>query len=120
MKKFLKSLSFATKGIALATKQSNFKIQLLVASLTVFLGVFFQITASEWCMVLLCIGLVLSMETINTALEYLVDFVSPEFHKTAGAIKDIAAGAVLISSIISVIIGAIVFYKYIIALLTTI
>jgi diacylglycerol kinase (ATP) len=83
-------------------------------------GFYFNICGTEWLILLLCIGLVLSLETINTAIEYLVDFVEPNQNSKAGAIKDLSSAAVLIASIISVIIGIMIFGKYILALLTTV
>ncbi len=117
MNKLFKSFGFALKGIKISLHQRNFKIQLTYALLAICLGVFFGITSSEWCAILVCCSLVLSLEAINTAIEHLVNFVSPEFNPKAGIIKDISAGAVLISAIISVVIGFIIYTKYVLALL---
>ncbi len=89
------------------------KVLLVCALLTVLAGWFFQITTQEWCIILMCIGAVLSLETINTAIEGLVDLVQPTQHPVAGKVKDLAAGAVLLASVISFICGALVFWKYI-------
>jgi diacylglycerol kinase (ATP) len=75
----------------------------------VALGVFLELDALEWALVLMQIGLVWAAETFNTALEKLVDLVSPEYHPLAGKVKDIAAGAVLIVSLMSVAVGGIIF-----------
>jgi diacylglycerol kinase len=117
MKKLLKSFSFAIKGIQISLRQRNFRIQIAAGITALCMGSFFNITGMEWCIVLLCISLVLSLEMSNTALEHLVDFVHPQYHKTAEIIKDVAAGAVLLSSIISSVIGMIIFGKYFLALL---
>jgi diacylglycerol kinase (ATP) len=74
---------------------------------------YYHITTTEWCIVLLCFGLVLSAEAFNTAIERLVNLVSPDFHPIAGDVKDVAAGAVLICAIASAIIGCIIFIPYI-------
>jgi diacylglycerol kinase (ATP) len=66
----------------------------------------------EWCVVLLCFGLVMAAEAFNTAIERLVNLVSPDFHPLAGDVKDVAAGAVLICAIVAAIIGLIVFIPY--------
>jgi diacylglycerol kinase len=75
-------------------------------------GFYLSIQPIEWCIILMCISLVISLELINTAVENLVDLVTLERKPLAGKIKDIAAGAVLIASAISLIIGIIVFRKY--------
>ncbi len=96
--------------------QLNLKIHLAVAVAVVIAGFYFQITAVEWSVVLLCIALVIGLEMINSALEGLVDLVTRERLPLAGKIKDIAAGAVLFVALISVAIGVIIFGKYIVQL----
>lgn len=85
------------------------KIHVGVAVLVLGLGYVLKISSVEWITVVLCIGLVFSAEMFNTALEILVDKVSPQKDPIAGKIKDISAGAVLIAAIISVIVGVIIF-----------
>jgi diacylglycerol kinase len=110
MKPFFGSLSFAVNGIKLLfSTQKNARYQLCVAISVSALGWFFHLSAIEWMIVCGCIGLVLFAEGVNTALEYLVDFVSPQYHTKAGQIKDLAAGSVLILSIFAIIIGCILF-----------
>ncbi len=110
MKKRLKSFSFALKGIISAfSTEPNMKIHGIIALLVVIFGILFQISINEWLLCLLCFGLVFGLELINTSLENIVDFVSPEIHPTAGKIKDLAAGAVLISALFSASIGLIIF-----------
>jgi diacylglycerol kinase (ATP) len=92
----------------------NFIIQLLIAILVISAGIYFQITTYEWTTILICVGGVLSAEIFNTAIEKMVDHLSPEKNKYAGEIKDLAAGAVLLFSIITAIIGIIIFYPYLI------
>ena len=75
------------------------KIHVGVAVLAVGFGFVLQISSVEWIAVIICIGLVFSAEMINTALEILVDKVSPQKDPVAGKIKDISAGAVLIAAI---------------------
>ena len=77
-----------------------------------FGGIHFGITSTEWCIVILCFGIVLAAEGFNTAIERLVDLVSPDYHPIAGAVKDIAAGAVLLCAIASAIVGTIIFLPY--------
>ena len=114
MTKFFKGFRYAFAGIAHAIKgQLNIKIHLLVAALVTALGFYFRVTSTEWCVLILTITLVLSLELVNTAIENLVDLVSPNQHSLAGKIKDIAAGAVLIAAMSAAIIGIIIFYKYV-------
>ena len=115
MKNFFRSFVYAMKGISVSFgKERNLKIQLGVAILAVGAGFYCNITDSEWVAVILIIGLVLSLEMINTAIENLVNLVTLEQNPLAGKIKDIAAGAVLLASIVAVVIGIIIFRKYLI------
>src|SRR5688500_7793276 len=108
MKEFFKSFIYAIQGIhASLREQRNLKVQILVALLTVGAGFYFNISAIEWCLILLTIGLVIGLEMINTAIESLVDLVTHEWKPLAGKVKDMAAGAVLAASIIAVIVGVI-------------
>jgi diacylglycerol kinase len=113
MREFLKSFIYALHGIWLGLwDQRNLKFQCAVAIVVVGAGFYLSIQPIEWCIILMCISLVISLELINTAVENLVDLVTLERKPLAGKIKDIAAGAVLIASAISLIIGVIVFRKY--------
>jgi diacylglycerol kinase len=78
-----------------------------------------EISRTDWLAVVLAIGLVLVAEATNTALEELVNFVSPEYHKQAGIVKDVAAGAVLLAAIIALVVGLLVFIPPIVALIYT-
>lgn len=116
MKRLLKSFVYAWQGIrSVFGSESNMKIHALVAALIVFMGFAFWISPFEWIAIIICIGLVFSAEMFNTALETLTDKVSPEKNKLAGKVKDIAAGAVLIAAIISVIVGLIIFLPKLLA-----
>jgi diacylglycerol kinase len=117
MNSFFKSFGYAFKGIKVALSQRNLKIHVCSAAIVILLGFFFQITTIEWCIISLCIALVIALEMINTAIEYLVDLVSPQFNDKAGKIKDITAGAVLVVSISALLCGILIFRKYIVALL---
>jgi diacylglycerol kinase len=113
MLRFFKSFGYAINGFRFSLReQLNIKIQIAVAIMVVALAFYFDVSRIEWIVLLLCIALVLSLEMINTALEDMVDLVSPQYNPIAGKIKDIAAASVLLSSIIAAIIGAIVFYPY--------
>jgi diacylglycerol kinase len=115
MKSFFESFVYAVKGILSGINdQRNLKFQLGVAIIVVMAGFYLSIAALEWCILLLCIALVIGLELVNTALENLVDLVTRERNPLAGKVKDIAAGAVLVVSIITVIIGLIIFRKYLV------
>jgi diacylglycerol kinase len=117
MNSFLKSFGYAIKGIQLSLMGRNKKVLVACALITIILGFVFKITITEWCIILICIGVTLSLEMINTAIECLVNLVEPNYNPKAGAIKDLAAGAVLVFSIISALIGIMIFGKYILDLL---
>lgn len=89
--------------------QQNVWIHIVVSCLVMVAGIFARLTAVEWCIIVLTISLVLAMEIMNTAIEKLVDFVSPGFHEQAGLIKDISAAAVLLAAAGAVIAGLIIF-----------
>jgi diacylglycerol kinase len=114
MSALIKSFGYAWKGIAVAIReQRNLRIHLSITLLVIVAGFYFHITTVEWCILLLCIGLVTGLEMINSSIENLVDLVTREHKPLAGKVKDIAAGAVLMVSVISVIIGLIIFLPYI-------
>ncbi|MEJ1237729.1 diacylglycerol kinase family protein [Chryseolinea sp. T2] len=114
MKYFFRSFVYAVNGIwSGVTDQLNLKVQIGVAIVVIGAGFYYAITPMEWCVILLCIGLVLGLEMMNSAIESLVDLVTLERNPLAGKIKDIAAGAVLLVSLISVVIGVLVFRKYV-------
>ncbi len=118
MKKLLLSFGFAFKGIAFATKtQLNFRIHLGAMFLAIVLGFCLNLSADEWKWVSLCIALVLTAELMNTSLETLTDLVSPGFHPKAGMIKDMAAAAVLITAVFSLVIAFIIFLPKILLLI---
>ncbi len=117
MKSFADSVKFALKGLRAAWSGKNFRIQVAVACVVVVCGAAFSITPTEWLVVLLLVGMVLSAELMNSALEQLVDLISPEFHPVAGRVKDLAAGAVLLLAIISAIAGVVIFLPYLRTLL---
>lgn len=110
MRRLIKSFGYALSGIAYTVKtQMNFQIHLLAMVLVGIAGWYLQLSGSEWLWIVLAIGLVLVAELLNTAIELLVDLVSPDFNVQAGKVKDVAAGAVIVAALISVIIAAIIF-----------
>jgi diacylglycerol kinase len=115
VRKFFKSFIYAFQGLRASLRvQRNLKVQILIALITIGAGFYFEIASWEWSVILITIGLVIGLEMINTAIELLVDLVTRERKPQAGKIKEIAAGAVLVVSVIAVIIGVIVFRKYLV------
>ena len=109
-KKLIRSFGYAIKGIkSVVSTETNMQIHLIIGLLVIICGFLFSISLTEWMLCLICFGLVIGMEMINTAIEKVVDLVSPESHPLAGLAKDIAAGAVLICAFISVVVGLSIF-----------
>lgn len=114
IKKRFKSFTYAWKGIgSFIRKEHNAWIHLVITVAVIICGFMFHITTSEWIAIILCIGLVFAAEAFNTAIERLVNLVSPRQNNTAGDVKDIAAGAVLICAITAAIVGFIIFIPHI-------
>jgi len=112
MKKFLKSFKYALNGIrSSVSSERNIKIHFAAFFTVVVLGILLEIQKLEMIAVLLICAAVISLEMTNTAIERFVDAVSPEFNEKMGLVKDIMAGAVLFLSIISVVIGILIFWK---------
>lgn len=121
--KFLKrlyiSFGYGFNGIFhVLKKEEHLKIHVVISLLVIIAGFCFKISPMEWMIIVLCIGLVISAELMNTAIERLSDIVNPNHNPNIGLVKDIAAGAVIITAIISVIIGMLIFLPKIIDLLT--
>ena len=113
LQKQLRSFGYAWKGIqSCVGKEQNLSFHLIAAMAVIIAGIVLRITRTEWIMVVMCIGTVIAAELFNTAIEKLVDLVSPERHPVAGRVKDIAAGAVLICAVAAAIIGLIIFIPY--------
>lgn len=110
-----KSFSHAGRGILVFIKTThNAWIHLFVLVLAIGFGFYFEITMIEWMMLVLAGGFVLVAEAFNTAIEIDINLTSPEYHPYARDIKDVAAGAVLISAIIALIIGVFIFGHYLV------
>ena len=110
MKAFIKRVGYALAGWRhFFASEANGQIQAVVAILVVIAGGILGISAQEWLWVLLCIGLVIGLEMVNTALETLANRLHPEQHPAIKVVKDVAAGAVLWAAAISVIVGGVIF-----------
>jgi len=107
---FRHSLRCALAGVACALHtQANMRFHLLAAVLVLLAGAFFRLPPGDFALLVLAIFLVLTAEMFNTAVEKTVDLVTDEYHPLARAAKDVAAGAVLLAALGSVIIGLLVF-----------
>jgi diacylglycerol kinase (ATP) len=106
----LKSVTFAVKGaIKLIATEHSIMVQFSLAILMSIAGFYFNITKTEWLFQILSIGLVMSIEGLNTAVEKVADFIHPDYHERIGFIKDISAGAVLFAAVTAIIIGLIIY-----------
>jgi diacylglycerol kinase (ATP) len=106
----LKSVRFSLHGIwLLVTTETNIKIQLIIAIITVVLGFYFNISAIEWLIQTMMIAIVLVAESLNTGIEKLSDIVHSDYHEKIKVVKDISAGAVGIAAIISLFVGGIIY-----------
>ena len=113
----VKSFGYAASGVVQAGSERNFKVD-VVAAVAVFAAcALLQVPAWGWAVVAMCVGVQLAMETVNTAIEAIVDLASPEIHPLAKRAKDCAAGAALITACASVVVGLIVFVPALLALL---
>ena len=106
----VKSVGYAFKGMLILIRtEASIQLQLFIAIVVTIAGFYFEISKTEWLIQITLIGLVMSIEGINTAIEYIADFIHPDHHPKIGLIKDIAAGAVFIASISAVIIAGLIY-----------
>ena len=112
------SFKYAYDGVREAIlNEPNFRIHLIISIITLIAAVIFRFTKYEWLTLLFTISFVLILELINTSLEAIVDLVSPERKNRAKVAKDVAAAAVLLAAVISIIVGVVLFSSKIIPLL---
>lgn len=106
----LKSFKYAVNGLwILVRDEPNSRIHVIAAAVAIFFGFYFQLNNHEWMAIIFAIGLVLLTEIMNTAIENVADFISPKYDVRIKRIKDLAASGVLVSAIVAVAIGLIVF-----------
>lgn len=109
----LRSFVFACKGLlTMLREEHNAWVHLLATVSVCLIGVHFGLTNYEWCWIVLAVVAVWTAEAINTAFEFLADVASPNFHPMVEKAKDVAAGAVLITSLGALIIGVLIFGQY--------
>ena len=109
----IRSLKCAFNGIkVMIASQQNAWIHAAATIIVVIFGIHFGLTKSEWCWIILAAIIVWTAEALNTAFEFLTDVASPKFHPLAAKAKDVAAGAVLITAVGSIVIGLLIFAPY--------
>ncbi|MEE1045326.1 MAG: diacylglycerol kinase family protein [Olegusella sp.] len=107
---FRRSFLFAIQGFRTAVRQErNIKVMLAGGAVAVVAGLIIGLDLMSWAIVTLCCGVVISSELVNTAIETVVDLVSPEFHPLAGRAKDIAAASELVLCVAVGIVGLLVY-----------
>lgn len=113
----LKSFGFAYEGIKTEFKKGrNFRIQIMIGMLATAMGLVLGISTQEWIVLILLIAIVLILELVNTAIEEIINIVSPEIRPEAKIAKDVSAGAVLIASVAAILIGVTLFLPKILSL----
>ena len=106
----LKSMGFALQGaIKLITTEHSVMVQFSLGILVSIAGFIFNISHEEWLVQTLAIGLILSVEGLNTAVEKIADFIHPDYHERIGFIKDIAAGAVFFAAMTAIALGLMIY-----------
>jgi len=109
----LRSFGHAIRGIGVLLRtQPNARIHAAATILVIVAGVLIGISRIEWALIALAVAIVWAAEALNTAIEFLVDLVSPDLHPLAAKAKDVAAGAVLVAALGSAIVGVMVFGPY--------
>ncbi len=110
----LASFGHALRGLRVLVSQPNARIHCVVAVAVMTLGGWLGVSAMEWVALVLAMALVMGAEALNTALEYVVDLASPEWHTLARDAKDVAAAAVLVCSIGAAVVGVVVLGPYLV------
>ena len=114
----IRSFRHATVGILRMIRcQHNAWIHAAATLVVLTVAFLLHISATDWCSIILAISIVWTAEALNTAFEFLADVASPEFHPLVRDAKDVAAGAVLITAIAAAVIGAIIFWPYVVRLI---
>jgi undecaprenol kinase len=116
--RLFKSFNYAFRGLFKTFREEqNLQIQSMVGIIIVALGFIFQIKSTEWCLIISVIFLVILMEMINSAVERIADALKPRIHTYVKELKDIMAAVVMLSTILAVIVGLIIFVPYILRFL---
>ncbi len=115
MLRLLKSFIYAFRGLKKAfCEEQNLRVQAIIGIITTIAGFILKIKPLEWCLLIFAVFLVILMEMLNSAVERMADVLKPRIHEYVKEIKDIMAAAVLLSGILAIIIGLIIFIPYVI------
>ena len=115
--KLRKSLQYALRGIGVVfAAEQSFRIQAVCALAVILLAAWFGVTSQEWIILVLMIGMVLSLEIMNSIFERMVDLFKPRIHPIVRDVKDMMAATVLVISFLALFVGAVIFYPHVIAL----
>jgi diacylglycerol kinase (ATP) len=107
----IKSVTYSVIGAyKLVTSEHSIMVQFFIGLAVTAAGFYFDISATEWMLQTLAIGMVMAVEGANTAIEKICDFIHPEFHLKIGFIKDIASGAVFFAAVAAIVVGSIIYY----------
>ena len=117
LRRLIQSFTYARRGFAkIFWEEQNLRIQTVAGTVMIASALLCGINRPEWCLLILTIGLVILTEIANSAVERITDVLKPRLNDYVKEIKDIAAAAVMLSSLVSVIIGLIIFWPYLAAL----
>ena len=117
IKKFINSFSYPIRGLKYAYRnEQNLTVDVGISILVAIAGFIFKLNSTEWVVVALTIGAVISLELVNTAIEAAIDMVTEEYHPLAKVAKDTSAAAVFIIAIVAAIVGLIIFLPKVISL----
>lgn len=105
------SFRYAFAGLGRLVKERNFLIHLIISIFTVVAGMICRLSLTEWCVIILCFGMVLAAEGLNTAIEILADRVCQEKDESIGRVKDVAAAAVLLAAVSAAGAGLLIFLR---------
>ena len=107
-------IGFANQGIRFFfSNERNGQIQLAISILVIAFGIHYDISRTEWCVIILSIAIVMSLEMVNTAIEVFCNHVRPEKHEEIKKVKDVAAGAVWWAAVAALVVGGLIFYPYV-------
>jgi diacylglycerol kinase len=110
MRLFLRGFLYASQGIAYVVRtQRNARVHLLFMGLVILAGLYFRVSAVEWAILAIVMGLVFSAEIFNTAVEQQVDLATSSFDAKAKIAKDAGAGAVLVTALTAIAVGVAIF-----------
>ena len=118
LKSRLGSFKFAVHGlVSLIKNEHNSRIHLIVALAAIIIGIILNLNQYEWALLIVVIGIVFISELLNSSIESLADHINPEWNELIRRAKDYSAAAVLVSAVIAIVVGALIFLPRIISLL---